>query len=183
MATISRILTYEEWLQLPTVEDGRDEVVNGELRFMPPNHYPHAEIIRRLFLALSDHVDRNQVIILNSVFGLLISRDPLTCRSPDLAVYRRENIVINDGLYCSAPELIVEVISPSETKRRKEEKMRDYAAMGVAEAWLISPEAQSVEVHLLHQNKFSRTAILVDGELHPQRFPAVSLTLASLWPE
>jgi Uma2 family endonuclease len=41
-------LTYEEWLRIPPVEDGTDEVVKGELRFMPPTHYPHAEIIQRI---------------------------------------------------------------------------------------------------------------------------------------
>ena len=44
MATLTRLLSYEEWLHMPPVEDGKDEVVNGELRLMRPTHYPHAEI-------------------------------------------------------------------------------------------------------------------------------------------
>lgn len=183
MATIPRILTYEEWLQMPPVEDGRDEVVNGELRFMPPNHYPHAEVVRLFISLFSKQVDEKRVVILGSTFGLLISRDPLTCRSPDLAIYRKENIVIRDGLYCSAPELIVEVISPSENKRRKQEKMRDYTTLGVQEALLISPEAQSVETWLLEQGKLVRTAIQVEGDLSPRAFRNVSIPVGSLWPE
>ena len=54
MATATRILTYEEWLALPPVEDGTDEVVNGELRFMPPTHHPHAEIIQLVMLRSLD---------------------------------------------------------------------------------------------------------------------------------
>ncbi len=50
MATATRILTYEEWLAMPPVEDGTDEVVNGELRFMPVTLHPHAEIVVRKIL-------------------------------------------------------------------------------------------------------------------------------------
>src|SRR5579872_1463165 len=138
MATVSRILTYEEWLQLPPVEDGTDEVVKGELRFMPPTHYPHAEIIRRLVRILDRQLDEARAIVLGSNFGLMISRVPLTCRSPDMAVYWRDKVLIQDGLYWSPPDLVIEVISPSENKRRKEGKLEDYASIGVPEAWLVS---------------------------------------------
>lgn len=183
MATVPRLLTYEEWLKLPPVEDGTDEVVKGELRFMPPNRYPHAAIIRRLIRRLERQVEEGRVEILGSDFGLMITRDPLTCRSPDLALYWRENIVIQDGLYWSPPDLVVEVLSPSETKRRKEEKLDDYAAIGVPKVWLISPEAQTVEIRTLQDGHFQRTAILADETLHPSRFPDVSVAVAELWPE
>ena len=92
MATVPHLLTYEEWLKLPSVEDGTDEVVRGELRFMPPTRYPHAKIIQRLIAALLPQVDSKQVSILGSNFGLMISREPLTCRSPDLALYWRDKM-------------------------------------------------------------------------------------------
>jgi Uma2 family endonuclease len=183
MATVPRLLSYEEWLRLPPVEDGTDEVVKGELRFMPPTHYPHAEIIQRLISLLVQQVDQKQVGILGSNFGLMISRDPLTCRSPDVAVYWRDKMVIQDGLYWSPPDLIVEVISPSETKRRKEEKLEDYAAIGVPEAWLVSPEAQSVEIRILAAGRFETATILTTGALCPRRFPSVSVPAADLFPE
>ncbi len=183
MATVPRLLSYEEWLRMPPVEDGTDEVVKGELRFMPPTHYPHAEIIQRLVRRLHRQLDETRVTILGSNFGLMISRDPLTCRSPDLALYWREKIVIQDGLYWSAPGLIVEVISPSETKRRKEEKLEDYATIGVPEVWLLSPEARSVEARLLSDGKLKTARILVSGILSATRFPNLSIPVAEIWPD
>jgi Uma2 family endonuclease len=183
MATTTHQLTYEEWLQLPTVEDGTDEVVKGELRFMPPTRYPHADIIQSLIEQLLPRIDRKLVRILGSNFGLMIKQEPLTCRSPDLAVFWHEKRVLRDGLDWAAPDLIVEVISPSETKRRKEEKLTDYASIGVPEVWLVSPEAQSIEVRLLRDGRFERTDIRMDGELQPTRFPGVSVAVASIWPE
>ena len=182
MATVPRILTYEEWLRMSPVEDGTDEVVKGELRFMPPTHYPHAEIIQRLISRFLKQVDDSRISILGSNFGMMISREPLTCRSPDLVLYWREKIVIQDGLYWSPPDLVIEIISPSETKRRKEEKMEDYASIGVPEAWLISPEAQSVEVRLLSDGKLKTSSILVSGNLQPSGFPGVSISIESIWP-
>ena len=183
MATLAKILTYEEWLQLPPVEDGTDEVVNGELRFMPPTRYPHADIIQRIIARLVRQLEENKVTILGSNFGLMISREPLTCRSPDLAVYWRERDVIQDGLRVAAPDLIVEILSPSENKRRKEAKMEDYASIGTPEVWLVSPEAHSVEIRRLDAGKLAFHAILVDGNLEPVQFPGVSIATASIFPE
>jgi Uma2 family endonuclease len=182
MATLTRLLSYEEWLHMPPVEDGTDEVVNGELRFMPPTHYPHAEIIQRLLKRLSDQLPEKQVAILGSNFGLMISREPLTCRSPDLAVYWRDKMIVKDGLYWSPPGLVVEIISPSETKRRKEDKLSDYARIGVSEVWLVSPQGQTIEVRLLENSKLVPTKVVLDGMLNPSEFPGVSIPIAELWP-
>ena len=183
MATVPRVLTYEEWLRMPPVEDGTDEVVKGELRFMPPTHYPHAEIIQRLCIRLARQLDEEKVGVLCSNLGLMISREPLTCRSPDLIVFWRDRMVIKDGLYYSPPGLVVEILSPSEGRRRKEGKMEDYASIGVPEVWLCSPEARSVEVRRLSEGKLARTAILVDGAVEARQFPGVSVGIPEIWPE
>jgi Uma2 family endonuclease len=183
MATIPRLLTYEEWLRMPPVEDGADEVVNGELRFMPPARYPHAEIIRRLLRSFTSQVNEEEVIVLGSNLGLMIGREPLSCRSPDLVVYWRDKMVIKDGLYYSPPDLVVEILSPSETRKRKEEKLEDYATIGVPEAWLMSPEARSVEILLLSAGKLVTSAVAVEGSLQPTRFPGVFIPVVPLWPE
>src|ERR1700685_326549 len=115
METLARNLTYEEWLQMPTVQDGTDEVVNGELRFMPPTRLPHALIIQAIIELLIPQIDRKAIRVLGSNLGLMISREPLTCRSPDLVLFWRDSMDLTDGLLWSPPGLVVEVISPSET--------------------------------------------------------------------
>jgi Uma2 family endonuclease len=113
----------------------------------------------------------------------MISRDPLTCRSPDIVVYRNEGMVIKDGLHWSAPDLIVEVLSPSENRRRKEEKLADYAVIKVPEVWLVSPEAETVEVLLLKEGKLERSVILAEGSLEPSRFAEVSISVSAIFPD
>ena len=64
---------------------------------MPPTQYPHAEIIQRLIRRFDRQIDERRVSVLGSNFGLMITRDPLTCRCPDLALYWRDKIVVEDG--------------------------------------------------------------------------------------
>ncbi len=184
MATVPRILTYDEWLQMPGVEDGKEEVVNGESFVRPPNRYTHAEIVRRLTKELSARIDEQAARVFGSSISVLISRDPLTCRAPDVLVYRREQIARDENdVLCSAPDLVIEILSPSEAKRRKQQKLDDYARIGVPEVWIVSPEAQSVEIHLLAAGRFALDRILVDGEIAPARFPDAKIPIREIWPE
>ncbi len=184
MATIPRILTYEEWLQTPPAEDGsREEIVNGEIQVLPPPQLPHALIIQRLISRILRQIDEKQISVIGSVFGLMIRQEPPTCREPDLALFRTANMVVRDGMVWSAPDLVIEVISPSETKRRKQEKLDDYASINVPEAWLVSPEAQLIEVLLLKDGKLAVDRIVGAGELRPTRFPDVAIPIGEIWPE
>jgi Uma2 family endonuclease len=183
MGTTTRTVTYEEWLNMPIVEDAIEEVVNGEVRIMPPDKWKHAVIVDNLSDALKAQVDRKAVRVVGSVFGLVIRKTPLTSRVPDLAVFLTQNIVERDGYIHSAPELIVEVLSPANTRRNMADKMRDYESMGVPELWIISPEAQTIEVIHLENGKLITHGVVTQGQLSPQRFPGVAVEVSTIWPD
>jgi Uma2 family endonuclease len=176
-------VTYEEWLEMPEVSEGIEEVVNGEIQMMPPPKWPHSTILDDLSVLISPQIDRRLVRIAVSQFGLVIRTRPLTARVPDLALFERRSIVERDGYIHSAPQLAVEVLSPANRRAEREGKLRDYANLGVAEVWVISPEARTVEVLLLEEGAFRRTAILAAGILRPVRFPQVAIDIAAIWPE
>ena len=182
MATTSKILTYEEWLALPEAE-GVEEVVNGEIVKMPPNKVIHADILENLADLLKSQVDRRTVQVRVSTFGLVIRRDPITTRVPDIAVFIRSNVIAQDGYIHSAPELVVEVLSPANTRAERAGKLRDYESLGVPEVWVVSPEAQTVEILLLQDGRLATTSLLREGQLKPTRFPEVSIDVSSIWPE
>ncbi len=182
MATTSKLLTYEEWLALPEVE-GVEEVVNGEIVKMPPNKIIHAYIVEDLADLLKAKLDRRTVRVLVATFGLLIRRDPITTRVPDIAVFTRSNAVERDGYIESAPELVVEVLSPANTRSERTAKLKDYESLGVPEVWVVSPEAQTVEVLLLQDGRLVTTTLLREGQLTPTRFPDAAVDIASIWPK
>jgi len=180
MATTPKVITYEEWLKLPEAE-GVEEVVQGEIRKMPPNKWNHARIVEELAQQLRAQLDVESVFVMTSVFGLVIRRDPLTTRVPDLAVFVRNQIVEREGYIHSAPELVVEVLSPANTRAERAEKLKEYGSLGVPEVWVVSPEAQTVEVMLLKDGRLSTSALLREGQLKPAHFPGAVVDIASIW--
>jgi len=182
MATTPKVLTYEEWLKLPEVE-GIEEVVNGEIRIMPPNKILHADIVENLADLLKAAIDRKTTQVRISNFGLVVREDPLTTRVPDIAVFLRANVVERDGYVHSAPELVVEVLSPAKTRAEREEELRDYASLGVPEVWVVSLEARSVEVLLWKQGTLATTSLLREGQLKAIEFPNAAIEIADIWPK
>ena len=183
MATTTKLVTYEEWLKMPEVQDAIEEVVNGEIVIMPAPKAPHADVVEDLRDILGLQLDRKIFRIYTTQFGLVIRRDPLTCRVPDLAVFRRSNMVVVDGYFRSAPELVVEVLSPANTRGEREAKLRDYESLSVPEVWVVSNEARTFEVLHLHDGKLTTVALLREGLLRPTQFPEVSVDIASVWPD
>ncbi len=176
------MLTYEEWLTLPEVE-GVEEVVNGVILKIPPYKLPHAYTVKNLADLLKSTFDRRTVRVLVTTFGLVIRTEPLTTRVPDIGVFIRANVVERDGYIHSPPELVVEVLSPANTRSERAQKLKDYESLGVPEVWVVSPEAQTVEVLLLQDGRLATTSLLREGQLKPGRFPEASVDIAAIWPK
>jgi Uma2 family endonuclease len=174
-------VTYGEWLRMPVTE-GREEVVNGEIQIMPAAKAVHAFIVENLLADFMRQLDRTRFHILSGSFGLVIRTAPLTCRVLDLAVFERATEVVIDGYFHSPPQLAVEVLSPSETRRSIGENLRDYESIGLEEVWLISPQAATVEVLLLQDGALRQSQILTEGILKPKHFPGVEIDIAAIWP-
>ena len=127
--------------------------------------------------------DLNRVAVLTGSFGLIIREAPLTSRVPDLAIFELATVDDRDGYFHSAPQLLVEVLSPANTRRHMEEKLGDYASIGVPEVWVISPEARTVEVLYLEDGFLHSTQILARAVLTPKLFPNVKVDIAGIWPD
>lgn len=179
----SKTVTYEEWLRMPIVNDQIEEVVNGEIRLMPPNKWKHTRIVEKLRKALEKKLDEDRYLVVTSKFGLIIRQSPLTTREPDLAVFELSTVVERDGYIHSAPGLIVEVLSPANRRREREEKLADYASLGVPEFWVISPEDRTVEVLHLENRAYRRCGLFSEGVLAPRSFPGVQVSITQIWPE
>jgi Uma2 family endonuclease len=79
--------------------------------------------------------------------------------------------------------LVIEVLSPSETRKQIRENLRDYESISVEEARLVSPEARTVEVLELQNGGLERLGLLAEGILRPKHFPNIQIDVAEIWPE
>ncbi len=69
------------------------------------------------------------------------------------------------------------------TRSERGEKLQDYESLGVPEVWVVSPEAQTVEVLLLQDGRLVTTSLLREGRLKPARFPDAAVDISAIWPK
>ena len=63
------------------------------------------------------------------------------------------------------------------------EKIRDYESIAAPELWIVSPEAQTVEVLLLQTGKLVTDRVVTQGQLSPKLFPGVAIDVSAIWPD
>jgi Uma2 family endonuclease len=143
-----RLLTIEE---LPdVVGDASGELIEGRFVPMPPTGWPHASTEARVTARLQQYVDANPIgVVLSGEAGIIIRRSPDTLRGADLAFVSNERIAQASpaGYLDVAPELIVEIISPSDRWTAVAGKLDDYFSIGVELVWLVDPQRRCVSCH------------------------------------
>ena len=184
-------LTFDEWRALPIVKQ-KCEVVDGVL-LMPPSPFgEHPWTIRVIFSALDTFLSANRLgIVLTAPYDVLVSREPLRVRQPDILVVNSELTGISHPSdlagrpYLERPPLLVaEVLSPSNTRRDIEQRLADYRSIGVPECWLSSFLSRSVEVLRLTPDAAITVATYGMGDiLRSEVLPEFTLPIADIfWP-
>jgi Uma2 family endonuclease len=141
-------LTVEEFLVLATPE-GKAELVRGELRLTPSPGPRHGIVCANLTTLLNQHVRQAGLgrVFTESCFELV--ELPRTVRAPDVTFVRKERLppgAIDESRLKLAPDLAAEILSPSETASRLDEKLDDYAASRIPLVWVIDPKRRTVMV-------------------------------------
>jgi Uma2 family endonuclease len=175
------ILSLEEFEQLE--DDGMPrELDEGELITMSPAKRKHGRIQHKLITLLDRFLEQSPVgEIYVSETGFLLSRDPATLRAPDVAFVRaqRSDQETPEGYLKGAPDLAVEVVSPSDTARHITRKVAQYLRHGGHTVWVVYPEAE--EVHVFEASGGLR--VLQVGQLleAPELLPGFSVPVQRLF--
>jgi Uma2 family endonuclease len=118
MSTKTQLVTADELLRMPRGRF-RYELVEGELRTMPPAGEEHGAVIMFLAAPLAQHVKANRLgVVFTAETGYKLASNPDTVLAPDIAFVRRERVEqtgLLKGYRESAPDLAVEVMSPGDT--------------------------------------------------------------------
>jgi Uma2 family endonuclease len=147
--------TYEDWLRLP--DDGfRYEVLNGVLYMTPPPRIRHQLTLENLSRRLGNFVaERKLGWILFAPCGVRLPGQPVPVQPDILFVRAERRDIIGEEYVEGAPDLVVEVLSPSNWLYDRTEKFRAYQEAGVLEYWIVDYRARIIEVFVLEGGAYA----------------------------
>lgn len=180
-------LTYEAYLTEEEI-NRRYDIIDGVRIFMASPSLTHQEIamnISEQLRAYQRATGRGRTVI--APFDVLIRQEPLNTRQPDVLFISKERLEQAGGPTLAAPltiapELVVEILSSSETQRTIGEKIADYVSIGVQECWLVYPDTRTVEVLRLTPTGPETAAVYMEGQnVHSLVFHDLILPVADIF--
>ena len=163
--------TVEEYLSLP--DNLRVELIDGTFYRMHAPSYEHQEIIACIAIELRNFVRNNkgECKVIISPFDIQLDEDDKTMVQPDIVVIcKREHLDRKRGY--GAPDMVVEVLSPSTAKKDSDLKLRKYMKAGVREYWIVDPDKKQVIVYVLNEE---------DGIVFPSVYDFNDIVPVAIW--
>lgn len=148
--------TLEDYYALP--DDIRAELIDGELIFLEAPSSIHQELIGELFFEIKLYIRTNNgpCKILPSPLDVQLDCDNRTMLQPDISVICHRDRIVKMGVY-GAPDLCIEIVSPSSRKRDYEKKRMKYQNAGVREYWIVDPKTESVLCYFFEESNESHS--------------------------
>lgn len=158
--------TVEDYYALP--DDCRVELIDGVIYNLAAPSWQHQNIAGEIFYYLKDYIKQNngRCIAGMSPADVLLDKDDKTMVQPDVFVICRKSgkkreeesqeedtKAVPAHAFRGAPDLAVEVLSPSSNKRDRIIKYRKYKNAGVREYWIVDPKTEIITVHWFGKNE------------------------------
>lgn len=146
--------TYDDWLQLP--DNGtRFEIIDGTLHMSPPPSAAHQFTSAHLFAAIYQHVHTHDLgHVACAPIGVRLPNQSVPLQ-PDIVFIAKEHAHIIGRQYIEGvPDLVVEILSPSNWPYDRNEKFKVYQDAGVPECWLLDYRAKTAEPFLLEDGEY-----------------------------
>ncbi len=160
-----RVWTYQDYLDLPN-NGCRYEIIKGELYMSNAPSSAHQFAVTKLIIQMGSFVLQNDLgMVLTAPFEVHLAEDTRPVQ-PDVLFIKAERWPTTEvKFFEGAPDLVVEVISPSSVRTDRDIKFAVYEQAGIAEYWLIDPKAQLVEIYTLSAGKYALLGQFVNDEV------------------
>ena len=146
----AQTMTAEELLRLPSGMGARYELAEGVLREMSPAGSRHGRIALRIGGLVDLYVRGHRLgEAVGAETGFILRRNPDTVRAPAAAFIARARIPatgLPEGFFPGAPDLAVEVVSPTDAAAEVQRKVREYFDAGAQQVWVVYPDLREVMV-------------------------------------
>jgi Uma2 family endonuclease len=172
--------THADLLQMP--DDGkRREIIDGDLYVRPSPVNYHQKILLNLTMAFGKFLENHPLGELRfaPLDVILGEHDVL---EPDLLLVLNEHQDILQDWVRGAPDLVIEILSPTTATRDRGIKLKAYARYCVGEYWIVDPIAQVIEVYRLTAKVFHLAATGAKGNtVETPLLPGFSLAVSSIF--
>ena len=174
-----RPITFEEYRALPD-DSPRFELIRGELIVAASPSSLHQRVAVRLGFALQEHVDARELgEVFMAPFDVRLAGDSAV--QPDLFfVNKARKRIIGDDYCDGAPDLIAEILSPSNRRIDLIRKRVLYAEFSVSEYWIVDPYAQTISIDVIDGGNYA-AHLVVGGVFGSKTFPELQLDVPSLF--
>lgn len=132
-------------------EEFREELLNGKIVMMSSPSINHYQITFNIVLAFQTYLKGKTCRAFGDGVDVYLTENDRVI--PDAMIVCSKNIIKSDGIH-GAPDLVVEVLSPSTAKNDRSYKKDLYENAGVKEYWIVEPNVQSIEVYHLSEGKY-----------------------------
>jgi len=174
-------MNYDQLRLLPD-DRQRHELVDGELLMTPAPKPKHQRVLNELNLALSAYVKEHR---LGEVYiaPIDVVFEDHTVLEPDILFVRRERAgIVGEEAIHGAPDLVVEVLSPSTFYNDLRIKMNVYGQFGVEEYWIVDPEIEAIEQYRLAGTKHELArSFLSSTALESPLFPGLRIPVEGIF--
>jgi Uma2 family endonuclease len=148
MSVVSpKFVTAEELLEMGDVTPC--ELVQGEIIQMAPPGFEHGDVAAEIAYRIKSFIRGRRLGKVVSEAGFILARNPDTVRAPDVAFISQPRIPAGrrPQFYDGAPDLAVEVVSPSDLRSEVAAKVDQWLAAGTVSVWIVDPPNRSIEVY------------------------------------
>lgn len=180
------VLTYEQYMAEGTVK-GRYYILDGIRHFLAGASWKRQRLIGKVCRFLLDYEETSETgLAVVSPFDLLIRREPLRTRQPDVLFITKAQLERGGGIPEQvplevAPELVVDILD-SETRRFMRVNLADYISIGVKECWRVWLDGQAVEVLGLSSAGVETVVTYIEkGTLQSLVFPDLTAEVAEIF--
>ncbi len=187
---LNKRYTYADYIQWQFQE--RVELLKGWILQMAAPSPKHQEILGKLHIALWPSTHKKSCKIYLAPFDVRlplpehrVTEDKIdTVVQPDLCIICDLSKINRRGCL-GAPDLVIEILSPSNASREMRDKYELYEAAGVLEYWIVDPKRRSVLVYMLKEGRFTNTThpLTEEDTLQSVLFPDLSINLKDIFPE
>ena len=176
---IDHLLTAEQAFWLDPCE--RWELVGGRIVELSPVKRRHGRILARLARSMVETVEEQGLgeVYVGDV-GFVLRRNPDTVRAPDLAFVRKARLPSEpeEAFSDTVPDLVVEILSPSDRWHDVEHKVAEFLAAGVVVVWILDP--QKNRAHVYRAGLPARVLTESDSIEAPDLVPSLRLRIGEL---